>query len=153
GAHMHYPGPAREHATGNGQSVVDLALYGSGHLIRGQMGVNRRPHGRIEHREGHPAVHPTAGVEVLRPYFLAHAAALPVQVHQLQAKCLGEGAHAVETDVTGLEVLTHGTTSSDAGRWRTGWQRDRKSTRLNSSHVKISYAVFCLKKKRKSSHV
>src|SRR5690606_41790651 len=27
---------------------------------------------------------------------------------------------------------------------------DRKSTRLNSSHVKISYAVFCLKKKNKS---
>src|SRR5690606_40425216 len=27
-------------------------------------------------------------------------------------------------------------------------RRDRKSTRLNSSHVKISYAVFCLKKKR-----
>src|SRR5436305_4024760 len=26
--------------------------------------------------------------------------------------------------------------------------RDRKSTRLNSSHVRISYAVFCLKKKR-----
>src|SRR5699024_11473570 len=26
--------------------------------------------------------------------------------------------------------------------------RDRKSTRLNSSHVSISYAVFCLKKKR-----
>src|SRR5439155_26820967 len=31
--------------------------------------------------------------------------------------------------------------------WRTGPQRDRKSTRLNSSHVAISYAVFCLKKK------
>src|SRR5690606_41476858 len=29
-------------------------------------------------------------------------------------------------------------------------RRDRKSTRLNSSHVKISYAVFCLKKKTKS---
>src|SRR3989442_8294162 len=28
-----------------------------------------------------------------------------------------------------------------------GVQRDRKSTRLNSSHVRISYAVFCLKKK------
>src|SRR5436309_14824065 len=28
-------------------------------------------------------------------------------------------------------------------------QTDRKSTRLNSSHVKISYAVFCLKKKKK----
>src|SRR5699024_11461460 len=29
---------------------------------------------------------------------------------------------------------------------------DRKSTRLNSSHVSISYAVFCLKKKKKSSN-
>src|SRR5690242_21404341 len=30
---------------------------------------------------------------------------------------------------------------------REGWQ-DRKSTRLNSSHMSISYAVFCLKKKK-----
>src|SRR5690606_41284072 len=30
-----------------------------------------------------------------------------------------------------------------------GRRQDRKSTRLNSSHVKISYAVFCLKKKKK----
>src|SRR5258708_12719202 len=30
--------------------------------------------------------------------------------------------------------------------------RDRKSTRLNSSHQIISYAVFCLKKKKKSHH-
>src|SRR5690349_24112780 len=29
-------------------------------------------------------------------------------------------------------------------------QADRKSTRLNSSHVEISYAVFCLKKKKKN---
>src|SRR5690349_24251629 len=29
--------------------------------------------------------------------------------------------------------------------------RDRKSTRLNSSHVEISYAVFCLKKKKKKT--
>src|SRR5207253_5450334 len=34
-----------------------------------------------------------------------------------------------------------------AGRLRPG---DRKSTRLNSSHVAISYAVFCLKKKKKN---
>src|SRR2546430_12720908 len=32
-------------------------------------------------------------------------------------------------------------------RWRAGRQ-DRKSTRLNSSHSQISYAVFCLKKKK-----
>src|SRR5438477_9677064 len=30
-----------------------------------------------------------------------------------------------------------------------GDERDRKSTRLNSSHMSISYAVFCLKKKKK----
>src|SRR2546427_5162203 len=30
---------------------------------------------------------------------------------------------------------------------------DRKSTRLNSSHSQISYAVFCLKKKKKTTHV
>src|SRR5579885_3695307 len=30
--------------------------------------------------------------------------------------------------------------------------RDRKSTRLNSSHVSISYAVFCLKKKKKQKN-
>src|SRR6266496_5338320 len=34
-----------------------------------------------------------------------------------------------------------------AGQQATG--EDRKSTRLNSSHVEISYAVFCLKKKKK----
>src|SRR5256885_12529730 len=31
-------------------------------------------------------------------------------------------------------------------------QPDRKSTRLNSSHLVISYAVFCLKKKKRLSH-
>src|SRR5690606_40811879 len=35
--------------------------------------------------------------------------------------------------------------STDTAVWLTS---DRKSTRLNSSHVKISYAVFCLKKKK-----
>src|SRR5437870_10595757 len=30
--------------------------------------------------------------------------------------------------------------------------KDRKSTRLNSSHVAISYAVFCLKKKKQKKH-
>src|SRR5690606_40906891 len=34
-----------------------------------------------------------------------------------------------------------------------GRYRDRKSTRLNSSHVKISYAVFCLKKKKNTKKI
>src|SRR5438067_8456326 len=35
-------------------------------------------------------------------------------------------------------------------RGRSRFAQDRKSTRLNSSHVSISYAVFCLKKKKKT---
>src|SRR5690349_21928643 len=35
----------------------------------------------------------------------------------------------------------------------TSRSRDRKSTRLNSSHVEISYAVFCLKKKKKKKNI
>src|SRR3712207_7889892 len=31
-------------------------------------------------------------------------------------------------------------------------RQDRKSTRLNSSHANISYAVFCLKKKKQNTH-
>src|SRR5215475_15067291 len=52
----------------------------------------------------------------------------------LGAACPGGGAHG-------------GADRPDALRRHVG--RDRKSTRLNSSHVKISYAVFCLKKKKK----
>src|SRR5438045_5470033 len=37
-------------------------------------------------------------------------------------------------------------------RLRIRKSRDRKSTRLNSSHLGISYAVFCLKKKNKKTH-
>src|SRR5688572_31500583 len=35
---------------------------------------------------------------------------------------------------------------------RVGYVTDRKSTRLNSSHSQISYAVFCLKKKKKKKN-
>src|SRR3712207_7788371 len=40
--------------------------------------------------------------------------------------------------------LRHGVTITSARGYR--WDLDRKSTRLNSSHANISYAVFCLKK-------
>src|SRR3712207_6871431 len=36
---------------------------------------------------------------------------------------------------------------------RPGGQQDRKSTRLNSSHANISYAVFCLKKKKTTRQI
>src|SRR2546430_12550073 len=38
-------------------------------------------------------------------------------------------------------------------REKTEKRRDRKSTRLNSSHSQISYAVFCLKKKKQHEYV
>src|SRR3712207_7748300 len=44
----------------------------------------------------------------------------------------------------------HSVEQDDGERRNNG--RDRKSTRLNSSHANISYAVFCLKKKKKITH-
>src|SRR5690349_22958744 len=51
--------------------------------------------------------------------------------------------------LSGRYVRQHGAGGREhAGANQVG-RRDRKSTRLNSSHVEISYAVFCLKKKKK----
>src|SRR5437667_7658301 len=41
----------------------------------------------------------------------------------------------------------------DIQRWTACQEVDRKSTRLNSSHITISYAVFCLKKKNISQSI
>src|SRR5438034_8182963 len=57
-----------------------------------------------------------------------------------------------------LELAVQGLCSADAFEHERPGQllraarlRDRKSTRLNSSHTVISYAVFCLKKKKKQN--
>src|SRR3712207_7358881 len=47
----------------------------------------------------------------------------------------------------------HLSTESSYGRFAAYEEEDRKSTRLNSSHANISYAVFCLKKKKQYIHV
>src|SRR5439155_26636167 len=50
--------------------------------------------------------------------------------------------------------LSHSARPCDAGQrppQADGRKADRKSTRLNSSHVAISYAVFCLKKKKQKT--
>src|SRR5690606_40960386 len=57
----------------------------------------------------------------------------------------GERVRALERQIR--EKLSGDSGGSDAGFLSA--TQDRKSTRLNSSHVKISYAVFCLKKKKK----
>src|SRR5947199_9068149 len=58
-----------------------------------------------------------------------------------------DASNYVSQEMTGYEDL------DDYGRWRyVIIQIDRKSTRLNSSHLGISYAVFCLKKKKKKTN-
>src|SRR5690625_5333612 len=67
---------------------------------------------------------------------------------------LARPRHSVEQDAAGGAEILHGggghasrlpevSLSADST-----FSQDRKSTRLNSSHVAISYAVFCLKKKK-----
>src|SRR5690554_7266493 len=88
-------------------------------------------------------------------YTLSLHDALPIS-----ARGLARLAAAVED--CGASVHRHTRSSDDASgaaalqRYATpdeppvpGADPDRKSTRLNSSHVRISYAVFCLKKKKK----
>src|SRR5437660_7748098 len=54
-------------------------------------------------------------------------------------KCSGKNARTGRTIIPVTAPVTYKLTT------------DRKSTRLNSSHVAISYAVFCLKKKKKNN--
>src|SRR2546430_11388357 len=58
-------------------------------------------------------------------------------------------AHA---DLHELHHFTTTNTAESSGRQGRARSRDRKSTRLNSSHSQISYAVFCLKKKKKTEN-
>src|SRR2546426_7494573 len=62
---------------------------------------------------------------------------------------VGNPTHAGRHDrQSGVHVLHHRQRAALEPRRR----EDRKSTRLNSSHLVISYAVFCLKKKKKYLH-
>src|SRR5690554_8230429 len=58
--------------------------------------------------------------------------------------------HARDLQGNGARVVLEG--HADERGTREYNMADRKSTRLNSSHVRISYAVFCLKKKKKQKN-
>src|SRR5437899_5177463 len=71
----------------------------------------------------------------------------------------GVSLMAVNDSLTALMALVDGADSAPSEesfaafhRVCQGWKEDRKSTRLNSSHLGISYAVFCLKKKKQSTN-
>src|SRR5690606_39459049 len=59
-------------------------------------------------------------------------------------RCLPSRRHRAATSPRGARNAAGGRAAAPPAA-----SRDRKSTRLNSSHVKISYAVFCLKKKKR----
>src|SRR2546430_10789200 len=80
----------------------------------------------------------TATTEI---YPLSLHDALPIYVH-LHADAAGRGARGGSGP---------GAARARARRRRAVRRTDRKSTRLNSSHSQISYAVFCLKKKKLQS--
>src|SRR3712207_7888602 len=61
------------------------------------------------------------------------------QLHVARPEAAGAVRHVDEADQLALEHERHDQRRADL---------DRKSTRLNSSHANISYAVFCLKKKK-----
>src|SRR5207253_10808792 len=74
----------------------------------------------------------------------SHVDVKPGNVMPLGNMPIGTIIHNVE-----LKIGKGGQLARSAGTYAQLVGRDRKSTRLNSSHVAISYAVFCLKKKNK----
>src|SRR5439155_19780853 len=71
----------------------------------------------------------------------------------LQLSYLGGSTHSVRSPQATLALpapsIVEGSEQSESKGAKGQNRTDRKSTRLNSSHVAISYAVFCLKKKKK----
>src|SRR3712207_7281868 len=83
----------------------------------------------------------TATTEI---YTLSLHDALPISDDEVAQDAATErGEHGQHHDPDDVEALVY--RHQGAGR---GEGVDRKSTRLNSSHANISYAVFCLKKKK-----
>src|SRR5256885_11035790 len=88
----------------------------------------------------------TATTEI---YTLSLHDALPIcgdhALHQRAGLARVVGGEVADVDIDGDAA---GLGPGVYGQVRFGQQQDRKSTRLNSSHLVISYAVFCLKKKK-----
>src|SRR2546422_3982242 len=104
-----------------------------------QKRVRRHPEPLVEHGEGDfkRASVPLVSLEPARRATPEH---LPHQDSEI------EGARVDQQSFEDVPMPTQVSAAHPAGVVHV---RDRKSTRLNSSHGYISYAVFCLKKKKK----
>src|SRR5687768_18247496 len=91
----------------------------------------------------------------LFPYttlFRSHAAAVLVREKILKLAAQIFEVIPEQIDLSDGRVSVHGAPDRSLSLGELA-ARDRKSTRLNSSHGYISYAVFCLKKKKKKKNV
>src|SRR3712207_7600460 len=83
---------------------------------------------------------------------LRDGAGLPRSDGLLAAARRGDRGHTQPIVRRRQRVSAHGAGAAHANRGGPGADcADRKSTRLNSSHANISYAVFCLKKKKNNT--
>src|SRR5256885_9886154 len=80
---------------------------------------------------------------------LRDCAASGIAVDVLEETPTPAGYKSVLLRCEGDTGLLHGTLGAWLGTIQWVFDRDRKSTRLNSSHLVISYAVFCLQKKKR----
>src|SRR5690606_40067455 len=81
-------------------------------------------------------------------YTLSLHDALPISSRGRGAGWASPGRRACRHCSNAFHLSGHDDAGSSFALRLRGGEGDRKSTRLNSSHVKISYAVFCLKKKK-----
>src|SRR5690606_13728581 len=97
-----------------------------------------------EVRRGYSFIYPVPGYDHCHTWYLIRAG--EVADAMVAPKCENSYA-AARKQLKQWDAETQN--SFDRGHGRYSHTLDRKSTRLNSSHVKISYAVFCLKKKNR----
>src|SRR5207302_8213819 len=107
-------------------SLVEFDIHVAEHVLVGQPGA-----GSVR----------SNGSEQVPPSDVAHFAAVHGNDRQRERTDIREnlGRHQ-----QALQAFHRAVSAGDPSN-----SEDRKSTRLNSSHVKITYAVFCLKKKRR----
>src|SRR5690554_7180784 len=129
--------PAVERLTGEIASYLEPDQV---NLVRRAYYYAEQAHdGQLRSSGEHYVTHPLAVAGILASMHMDHQSLMAAMLHDVvedtgipKEALSQEFGDSVANLVDGVTKLT---------------QIDRKSTRLNSSHVRISYAVFCLKKK------
>src|SRR5438034_7109571 len=138
--------------SGCGKSTVALSIVRylgrAGRLVRGRILFEGRDLATLDDEE----LRAVRGRRIAMVYQDPMASLNPVMTvgrQLMEVPMLHEGVGAATAHARAIEMLREVKLSDpEAVMARYPHQLDRKSTRLNSSHTVISYAVFCLKKKK-----